>query len=313
MLTHASKRGVGPWLLRDRLPHPSALPPLAHRSVRVLPYLGDRFVRTPERRYRVQGRPRPGWHRFLLEEGSALSLGPADAEGLDHLPLVRGHLQGAWLFTSKSRAARVHLLPGERLVDLSPCLARRLPTGELIFDVLDLDTDDEVEARDALDEGRPLPAGPPSLRQAYGFALLLRLCRRMGIQACPWGLREHLGDVAVFGKQRAVDLLSSTAGPSPLDLPDEAPGQPGDLTPVAEALSSAGATLVRARRLGEGLIEVHLRFLDRPFVCVVDLASLRVLDAGVCLDGADQQITLACLPAVLREAIVAGRVVVTRR
>lgn len=40
--------------------------------------------------------------------------------------------------------------------------------------------------------------------------------------------------------------------------------------------------------------------------------SLNVLDAGICLDGADGALTLESLPGVIREAVETGALVVTR-
>jgi hypothetical protein len=39
--------------------------------------------------------------------------------------------------------------------------------------------------------------------------------------------------------------------------------------------------------------------------------SLQVLDAGVCLSGEDEALTLASLPGVIREGMDSGRLVIT--
>ncbi|MFP2895163.1 hypothetical protein ACLEQD_01145, partial [Corallococcus sp. 4LFB] len=78
------------------------------------------------------------------------------------------------------------------------------------------------------------------------------------------------------------------------------------------ALDKAGARLLAQRRLGDGLLEVVYTFMGERFVTVVEAATLRVRDAGVCLAGADTQVTLESLPSVLKEAIDTDALVITR-
>ncbi|RKI66709.1 hypothetical protein D7X55_14535 [Corallococcus sp. AB049A] len=81
---------------------------------------------------------------------------------------------------------------------------------------------------------------------------------------------------------------------------------------VERALDKAGARLLGHRRLGDGLLEVVYTFMGERFVTVVEAATLRVRDAGVCLAGADTRVTLESLPSVLREAIDTDALVITR-
>lgn len=78
------------------------------------------------------------------------------------------------------------------------------------------------------------------------------------------------------------------------------------------ALDKAGARMLSHRRLGGGLLEVIYTFMGERFVTVVESATLRVRDAGVCLAGADARVTLESLPSVLKEAIDTGELVITR-
>nr|WP_225937785.1 hypothetical protein [Myxococcus sp. RHSTA-1-4] len=78
------------------------------------------------------------------------------------------------------------------------------------------------------------------------------------------------------------------------------------------ALHSAGARLRDARRLGDNRLEVTYSFMDERFISIVDADSLQVVDAGVCLAGADSEVTLESLPSVIREAIDTGVLVITR-
>ncbi|CAM3246780.1 hypothetical protein G4177_07020 [Corallococcus sp. ZKHCc1 1396] len=78
------------------------------------------------------------------------------------------------------------------------------------------------------------------------------------------------------------------------------------------ALNKAGARMLDHRRLGGGLMEVVYGFMGERFITVVEMATLRVRDAGVCLAGADARVTLESLPSVLKEAIDTGSLVITR-
>jgi hypothetical protein len=78
------------------------------------------------------------------------------------------------------------------------------------------------------------------------------------------------------------------------------------------ALERAGARLKDARRLANNQLEVTYAFMGERFISIVDGDSLRVRDAGVCLAGADSEVTLESLPAVIREAIDEGVLHITR-
>jgi hypothetical protein len=78
------------------------------------------------------------------------------------------------------------------------------------------------------------------------------------------------------------------------------------------ALRAAGAEMSSSRRLAEGLLEVTYRFQGERFISIVNATTLQVMDAGVCLAGADAMVTLESLPAVIREAIDEGSLVITR-
>ena|GEM_PF-587560 len=78
------------------------------------------------------------------------------------------------------------------------------------------------------------------------------------------------------------------------------------------ALHSAGARLRDVRRLAHNRLEVTYAFMDERFISIVDADSLQVVDAGVCLAGADSQVTLESLPSVIREAIDTDVLVITR-
>jgi hypothetical protein len=308
--------GLGAWSPKKgpRIALRSPLSPLRREREQrlVLPYLGGAFVQGLARRYQLVGRIEPGWYLFRVTGAEARALEPTPPEGLERLSWVRGYLVGPWFFGGRVRS-RLALMPPEQALDLTPCVARKLPGGAWIFGSFELLDEQEARAQEALDEGQPCPARGQALREAYGFALLWQLCRRLGVPATPWGLRGQLAQVASEGKQGAFDLLAPSASMAPLHGVSEVPPGGADEALLEPVLTAAGARLLGARAVGEELLEVRFRFLERPFVCLVERASLRVVDAGLCLDGCDGRLSLACLPAVLREGVAGGKIVVTRR
>lgn len=78
------------------------------------------------------------------------------------------------------------------------------------------------------------------------------------------------------------------------------------------ALEAAGARPTATRLLDRERLEVRYRFLNHRFITVVHPVSLQVLDAGICLAGADRMVTLDSLPSVIREGVDTHRLVITR-
>jgi plasmid stabilization system protein ParE len=81
---------------------------------------------------------------------------------------------------------------------------------------------------------------------------------------------------------------------------------------VERALEAAGARLLDTRRLGSERLEVTFGFMGERFISIVDASTLQVVDAGICLAGADREVTLESLPSVIREAIEDDVLVITR-
>ncbi|MCE9669577.1 hypothetical protein LY474_17420 [Myxococcus stipitatus] len=85
-----------------------------------------------------------------------------------------------------------------------------------------------------------------------------------------------------------------------------------DWVRAERALAGSGARLVAQRRLVGNQLEVTYAFMGERFLSIVDADSLQVVDAGICLAGADSEVTLESLPSVIREAIETDVLVVTR-
>jgi hypothetical protein len=322
---------------------------LGKEEERVLPYLGGAFLYAADRRLRLATEPAaPGWYRFRIKGREATPLGPAEPEALDALPAVRGHLVGERLVREGSIAERVLFLPAEEPPRLSPCKARRWHSGELLFDMLDFESEAEEAVRRALEEGTSLAqikGVPATLRAAFAYAVLEAESRRIGIPAAPRELRPHLTQVAELGRPEAERALRALAAERVLaeremrelrqrqDLVFRAQqavqererlaAQPGrqrrggeaDAMARAEmALEAAGARMRSARGLGNGNLEVIFTFMDERFISVVNMATLQVVDSGICLGHPprDDLVTLESLPSVIKEAIDTDRLVILR-
>lgn len=318
---------------------------LGKEEERVLPYLGGAFLYAADRRLRLATEPAaPGWYRFRIKGREATPLGPAEPDALDTLPAVRGHLVGERLVREGSTAERVLFLPAEEPPQLSPCKARRWHSGELLFEVLDFESEAEEAVRRALEEGTSLAqikGVPATLRAAFAYALLEAESRRIGIPAAPRELRPHLTQVAELGRPEAERALRALAAERVLAeremrelrqrqglvlraqqavqeqerLGRQRRGGEADAVARAEmALEAAGARMRTARGLGNGNLEVIFTFMDERFISVVNMATLQVVDSGICLGHPprDDLVTLESLPSVIKEAIDTDRLVILR-
>lgn len=307
----------------------------------VLAYLGGPFAYGKDRRLRVdEPRPHPGFHRFEIKGRNARVVEAVDSPSLDGLPRVRGHHVRGWVVSSdlKDRAERIQLLPAEEPMPFALVRARRWHSGDLVFESLDFDGEAEDSARLKLEQKEPLgeiKGAPLSLRTAYGVALAFAFGAEIGIpitvrEALPAARRiadegqaharpflvaldarrteemERARIRAILGGQAPREVVAYRASRRLPQTPDTAAQR------AEEALIAADARMLACRNLGNGNIEVTFMFMDERFISVVDAITLHVYDSGVCLAGADELITLDALPAVIREAIDEGALVITR-
>lgn len=315
----------------------------------VLPYFGGGTVDAPSRRLRLAAPVTPGWWRFELQGRTATAREPAGPEGLDALPLVRGHAWGARLVREGAVAEALQLLPEEESPRFSPVRARRWHDGSLLFEGLDFEGEAEGSARLALEEAGTLAgvkAVPASLRAAFGYTVLEAASRALRVRFAPLEVRARVLEVAEWGRASAEEVLRHLVAEreahvraleawrlalearSQMEVesarvraelarlraqPPLRAGRPresGDR--VERVLEHAGARLLDQRRLGGDRLEVVFRFMEERFISVVDAHTLQVVDAGICLAGADREVTLESLPSVIREAIQTERLVITR-
>jgi hypothetical protein len=318
---------------------------LGKKETRVLPFFGGHRLDAPDRRLRLDAPPeKPGFYRFEIEGRSARVLEAAEPE-FGELPKVRGHLQNATLFVTGAPPEEPSFLPEGEPEPFTPCVARRWTTGEVVFESFEFDGDAEVAARLALEEDRTLAGEkgtPPSLRAAFGWAVLGRVSRRLGVTCSAVEAWRALGTVADEGAPAAERLLIEIAErrrDGRIVIRDGARARLVDVGRIVAgardradaavrdspedraeaALEKAGARMLAVRRLETGMLEVTFRYANQRFVTLADPRTLRVIDAGICLvdhmDGhrGDEELTLESLPSVIREAIDLGALVITRR
>ncbi len=306
-------------------------PPVDYRSFLaqpdpiVLPYFGGSRVEAADRRLRLAEPVEPGWWRFRVEGRRAVALEPAEPVDLSDRPAVRGHHAAGWLFASGRDIHRIALPPAEEPAPLARVTGRVWHSGDLLLDSIDFEDEAEEAARRALEEGHGIAevrGVSPSLRAAFGFALAESVGRELDVPVSPREAGGRVQELATGGREAAAGLLRQLAEERrQADVEARARevrarvrerrGDPVDLADAA--LDAAGARMLGCRRIGGGNLEVRFQLDGERFVTVVAGHSLQVLDAGICLAGADRELTLDSLPSVIREAIETDRLNITRR
>jgi len=306
----------------------------------VLPYVGGTTVRAAQRALRVEGSPAPGWWRFRVRGRVATALeraSPPDDQ-LATRPRAGGHVFGERLATDDARAEVLYLSPEEQPPLFAPCRARRWHGGELLFEQLEFETEVEETARRAFEERgvlREVKGVPASLRAAFGYAVAEAAGREMNVPVSPAEVRARVLEIAEGGldvarrelrrldeerrrfareaEMRARAVPAGMAAPAPPAVRvSERRADDGEER-ASRALAAAGAEMLSCRTLAGGLLEVRYRFEGERFVTVVTASTLQVMDAGICLDGFDDMLTLDSLPGVVREGIEGGHLNITRR
>ncbi len=302
----------------------------------VLPYFGGVRVEDRQRRLRLVGDAAPGWWSFAIEGRRARPIAKAEPVDLSSLAPVRGHFAAEWLFIGGGEIERIALPPPCEPEPLAPCTARRWYGGELLLDSIDFEDEAEERARGALERGESLAqikGVAPSLRAAFGFALVAIAARAAGVPVSPREAAPRVHAIAAGGRaaadqlvaeiiaergrliaarerdaaRRQLDAAVAAARPITLAQRHRDPGDRADA-----ALAAVGARMLRYRRLDDRRIEVGYNFMGERFTSVVDANTLQVYDAGICLDGADSDLTLESLPSAIREAIETGELCITR-
>jgi len=308
---------------------------LAKTETLVLPYFGGTRVEARDRRLRLVGDADPGWWEFEVKGRKATALRRTEPADLSDLPATRGHYACGWLFFSGRERGRIALPPADEPEVLAPCTARRWHSGHLLLDTVEFEDEAEDNARRALQQGDSLTdvkGVSPGLRAAFAHALLAVAGRAVSAPVSPRETATHVRAVADGGRpaaDRIVTAIRERRQEWAQRLAEQRRDQhlvdaarrawPRNIRNTStadlldEALEAAGARLLGWRRVGQLDVEVTFEFMDERFISVVDARSLHVYDSGICLAGADEQLTLESLPSAIREAIETDQLHITRR
>jgi hypothetical protein len=291
----------------------------------------DGYAWLRDRRARVQGEAANGWWKVKVKGRLAEPIAAATSEeaaaAMAPLPRVRGHVLhahgGVALVDGRAVCHPIDLAPTDEAPPvLAPVIARRWPTGDLLlWDGLEWEGEVEEAARCALEDRTGLAAMKgvaAALRAAFAFATAQAASRELAIPVEPAEVRRWVGEIADQGYARAETALRALAQERAARAPRRVPvarppPQPHDLeADVEEALRAAGARLLAVRRVNGGVVEVRWMFQGQRLISLVMEDGLRVIDAGVCLAGEDDLVTLDSLPGVIREAMDTDALVITR-
>lgn len=291
----------------------------------VLPYLGGPFVAARDRRLRVVNHGEPGWIEFSISGRDAEPIGPATRPDLSDLAAVRGHVLGDYLVQSDARAEVLFLAAEGEAAVFAPVTARRWPTGTLLFEAVEYETGAEETVRQAFEERRTLAglggiAAP--LRAAFGYAVVMRFASERGRIVSPAEVRLEVGALADEGdgaagpildrierereqQLRRTPVVSSVVG-------GRGPVRHSDEERIDTALAAAGGQVLATNARGD-LLEVRFVLRGERFSSLVHPDTLQVMDAGICLDGAQGEVTIESLPSVILEGMDTHQLYITRR
>ncbi|MDQ3335135.1 MAG: hypothetical protein M4D80_08235 [Myxococcota bacterium] len=306
----------------------------------VLPYFGGTRVDAADRRFKVDAEIEPGWWRFAIEGRKAVPKDRADPVDLGALPAMRGHWVAGYIVVSGRELAPIVIPPAEEPAALAKITARRWYSGDVLLDSIEFEDDAELSARSALEEKRGIGdvrGIVPSLRAAFGYALGMATARE---ERVPATLRELAGDVLAIAErghdaargaiQRIVTRrIEAEAAMRARALVEAVNRDRAKMREIAEksyrqrrggspveradaALEAAGARMISARRAGANELEVTFVYEGVRIIATVDPETLHVYDSGICLAGADEELTLDSLPSVIKEAIDADHLNITR-
>lgn len=298
---------------------------IVQSHVATLPWLGGRVVHGFARSWTVAGAlpPEHGWQRFSVSGARRaiwVGAGEADDAVLSGAPCVRGYLVGDRVIPDDAKVAvslnevfaqgRSVWLAEEGLGRFARVTAGRQRDGKLVYLRQEFPLGPEGAVAEAFEERREsiddIPGVPPALHVAF----LWHTWRRMLADA----ERQRVAEAIESEKRRAeyqvqIGELAAVRVRAAADFE----------TAAREALAVSGAELLDERPAGrKGERVVVFRFLHRRFECVVHGPTLRVIDAGICLEDhdtgvrGDTRFTLESLPAVISEAAATHRLVVFR-
>lgn len=294
----------------------------------VVPWVGGRQVSVGTRVWGLTGDlpAEHGWYAVEAQSGgrTARVTGAAASDDADADRYIygRGYLAGdrfvreglnSWALAPITNIARtlrpVHLLPAglDRFARVGVI---ELIDGKLVFLRSEFPVGPEPEVQTAYEDRAVdltrVKGVPPALDFAFRFARDIRT-RQEARDAEILRLRE-----AEEQRERAFRDAGTSIGRRHLATTDFAAA-------AKAALELSGSELLDVKGCGDPNARVvRYRFRHQRFECVVDAASLRVIEAGICLsdhdtgERGDDLFTLESLPSVVAQAMDEGLLVVLR-
>lgn len=303
-------------------------------SEQALPWYGVKRVHDAKRSWTLFGTlpPEHGWYRFRVSGGREASLcspvpEPMDPAWADGQVTIGGYLAGDRFI---SHFARVDTNP-DRLVDqtkpcycLEPGLDRFSPVtvvedreGCLVFLRQEFPQGPEEEVRRAYQDRAEsishIRGVTPPLDLSFRWLTYQRAQQEKRAEELR---RFRAEEEKKRAEEERIRQLMKDAGTS---VGRRALATRDFRTAAQEALRVSGAELLDFRQsYNRGEMIVQYRFQQRRLECVVEQATLRIVDSGVCLTDestgfkGDTLLTLESLPGVVGEAMRLGKLVVWR-
>jgi hypothetical protein len=257
-----------------------------------LPYFGGKSVCDQARTYRLRETLQPGWYQFRKSGRYLTAEGPIQPE-LEawKLSRVAGYVMNGRLIGNDFQGRLFGLPADEDLAKFTPVSARKWFDGHLLYEQQEFETEVEAKVREAFEEERSIE-GIKAITPALAHVFLLESTQRELAREAERRARED-----VERRERAAQLAR---------WQETLEGR------ISLALSHTGAELVSWRRNGQRQAVVRYRLGGQRFECIIDTETLQIMDAGICLDGADEELNLSSLPSAVREAIESGHLHVMR-
>jgi len=305
---------------------------LAEEDSLVLPWAGGRQIFYKERTWNLAKRPvEYGWYEFRVasdRRAEIIDQVEEDAytyKAQNSLWVTEGFIVGDRLIPNDARpgsikelvtqTSTVHLIePG--MDRISKAAIAKLPNDQFIFlhRVFGEGPEDEVilawqEKQSSISN---IKGVSPALHTAFLWAVYQRQQEEEAERKYQkWVAEQERKRIQAEKREEALKNIGTGLGRRAL-------AQAGDFrTAASAALAISGAELLDVIQDRQNTMRVQYRFRKRRLECVVDKYTLRIVDAGVCLDDhhgtkGDTLLTLESLPPVINEAMNKDKLVVWR-
>ncbi|MEW6161083.1 MAG: hypothetical protein AB1813_26950 [Verrucomicrobiota bacterium] len=257
-----------------------------------LPYFEGKSVCDDKLTYRLRETLQPGWYQFS-KSGRYLTVdGQIEPDLVAwKLPRVTGYVMNRRIIGDDFQARLFGLPADVDLPKFTRVSARKWFDGHLLYDGQEFESEVDGKVREAFEEERSIDA-LKGVTPALAHAFVLESTQRALAREAERRAREEVE------RQKQAAALARWQ--------ETLEGR------ISLALSHTGAELVNWRRNGQHQAVVRYRLGGRRFECIIDTDSLQILDAGICLSGADEELNLSSLPSAVREAVESGQLHVFR-